>query len=495
MSAVALREGERATALVVDGNATSRRFVELALERSGSFLVESANDAQAALEILGTQVIDLIVSDTDLADENGLAFYRRLAQASRLRSIPFLFLSADRSVETKAAALRAGVEDYLMKPCDVVELVARAEAAVLRQRRFREALRARTYTLAGDFSAMAFPDLVTMVEMGRRSGVLSVVTTSRVGRVYFECGRVVHATYGNLEGEVAFQRIFGEPEGQFEFTHGACPVGRDAFTIHESVTGLLMEAARVVDTERSFESGERPSSPRHLTTMPPAGAPLEPPLAGDTMLAAQLELALRDPFVLGELRVWKVGDLQRWTQREVGRDRLHVLLVADLGAGVSSMLALGGAPTERWVIDSLAPEKKAFGLTFMLRHERMIDVVLVDARAPIDLLPSLRRTPSIVLVCPPEGDLLALGTAARVGLDELLSTLSPSAVVGLGNAGLDSRLGAMGSLQGRIFRSATGMLGEGTDDLRDLLIKGVRLWSSTASAMVATVRPPAREAT
>jgi CheY-like chemotaxis protein len=481
------RPGRTATALVVDGDATSRRFVELALERSGAFVVESAYDVAGALEVLKAQHVEVIVSDTDLADANGLAFFRRLAQETRLRSIPFVFLSADRTRDTKLAALRAGVDDYLVKPCDVDELVARAESLVLRQRRMRDALRTRSYALAGEFSAMAFPEIVGIVEMGRRSGVLSVVTESAVGRVHFDGGAVVHAVYGNVSGEAAFQRIFVENEGHFEFTPGPCAVADEARTIGSSVTHLVMEAARLFDesvSERnSIPDVERIVVTRRPTTCPPSAPAVElvPPLEVDPLIAAQYELALRDPFALGELRAWTHGDLAKWTAREVGRDRLHVLLLADMAAGVSATLGLAGSPTERWILDSLSAEKKAFGLTFFLRHERMIDLVLLDAKEPGALLPSLARVPAAIIVCPPDGDLLSLGTAARASLEEVLDVLEPPAVVGVGNASLERGLGRLRAFQRgpSLLRCIHGSIGEEGADLRSLLVAGVRLWASS----------------
>jgi len=498
------RPGRTATALVVDGDATSRRFVELALERSGAFLVESAYDVAGALEVLKAQHVEVIVSDTDLADANGLAFFRRLAQETRLRSIPFVFLSADRTRDTKLAALRAGVDDYLVKPCDVDELVARAESLVLRQRRTRDALRTRAYALAGEFSAMAFPEIVSIVEMGRRSGVLSVVTENAIGRVHFDQGAVVHAVYGNVAGEAAFQKIFIEAEGHFEFTPGACAVADDARTIGASVTHLVMEAARLFD-ESVSERNTRNTIPdvrrdvfceaqrdvlrldfsRHPTTRPPPPAvELVPALDADPLIAAQYELALRDPFALGELRTWTHADLAKWTAREVGRDRLHVLLVADMAAGVSATLGLAGAPTERWILDSLSAEQKAFGLTFFLRHERMIDLVLVDAKHPSVLLPSLARVPAAIVVCPPDGDVLSLGTAARASLEEVLEVLEPPAVVGVGNGSLEQGLERMRAFQRgpSLLRCINGSLGEEGADLRSLLVAGVRLWASSQPA-------------
>src|ERR1044071_80961 len=90
-----------ASALVVDSDPVSRRFVELALGKGGEFVVEAAESSAAAIEILRVQAVELIVADTDLSDANGLHFFRTLTQESRLRGIPFVFLSADRRPEAK----------------------------------------------------------------------------------------------------------------------------------------------------------------------------------------------------------------------------------------------------------------------------------------------------------------------------------------------------------------------------------------------------------
>lgn len=473
----------QATVLVVDADGTSRRFVELALGRTG-FNVESARDTAAALEILKAQVVDLIVCDTELADGSGLAFQQRLRQESRLRGVPFLFLSADASVDTKVAALRAGADDYLVKPCPIAELVARVEAQTSRARRQRDARRARTYSLAGDLSAMAFPEIVSILEMGRRSGVLSIVTSRSQGHVDFDDGSVVHAVYGSAIGERAFQLLFNEPEGHFEFTPQPCVLPREQRTIAGSVTALVMEAARVYDTERASGplSAYAPiERPRKRLTVPPPAVHLLPASRPDALIAAQFELALRDPYALGELHVFSHGDLARWTRREAFRDRFHVLLVADLSAGVSSILSFSGAPTERCIEDALGEGPKTLGLTLHLRHERMIDVVLVDAARPAALLPSLGRAPSAIVLAPPDGDLLSLGTAARVALEELLEVMEPPAVVAVGNASLEGSLSRMRAFHEgpSTLRCVTGALGEDTCDLRGLLVKSARLWAST----------------
>ncbi len=475
------------TVLVVDGDRVSRRFVELALGNDG-FAIESVNDASAALEVLGTQTIDLIVSETMLADMNGLKFYRRLSQETRLRNIPFVFLSSDTQPKTKVVALRAGVDDYLVKPCDPGEFAARASAIVNRQRRRRTEARSRSYTLAGDFSAIDFSDLVAIIEMGHRSGTLAVLNREALGQVFFDEGRVVHSVYGNLQGPEAFYRFVWHREGQFEFTPGACALAKEERTITQSATGLIMEGARRFDTAHNSEGGlesevkTAPSAPQRRASVKPEGY-RAPALAPDATIARHYELALRDSFALGDLKMFGETDLAQWTASEPGRDRFHVLLIGALEEAVSAVLPLAGAGTERWVLDSLAPGKKALGLALCLRDERLLDLVLLDARDPAALRASIRRVPSLVLVAPPQGDLMALGTQARVALHGLLDELGARVVVGIGQPTLQDSLARIGitSTDTRRVACVRGGLGDPSSDLRSLLITAMGLWvSSTA---------------
>jgi len=465
------------TALVVDADPVSRRFVELTLTTRTSFAVESAPDAASALELLRTQLVDVVIADTVLPDSNGIAFHRRLGQEQRLRDVPFVFLSADARTQTKVVALRAGADDYLVKPCDPHELVARVEAQVGRRARQRDRQGARTYVLAGDLSAMSFPDLVGIIEMSRRTGVVSIVSPSAVGEVYFDEGRVVHARCGNLAGPEAFYRFVAEPEGHFEFAPGLvadCPR-----TIRGGATALIMEGARRFDDARrdaapALESESR--APATRAEVPPSAGPLVAPPAATAALVSPIEHALRDGFTLGELRLWTAEELARWTRAEGSRDRVHVHLLADLAAGVSSMLPLAAAPTERWVLGGLSAEPKAFGLAFFLRQERMLDLVLLDVNDPTTFSRALQRTPAVTLVAPPGGDLMAIGTRGRVALESYLRRVSPPAVVGVGSAGLGRELGRL-PLGAAELRCARGILGEDTTDLRELLLVGIRAWA------------------
>jgi CheY-like chemotaxis protein len=464
-----------ATALVVDGDPVSRRFVELALGKGGEFVVEAAESAAAANEILRVQAVELIIADTDLSDANGLQFYRTLSQESRLRGIPFVFLSADRRPEAKMAALRAGVADYLIKPCHGGEFTARAISLVERERRARAIARRRHYLLAGDLSAMGLPDLVNTIEMGRRSGVLSLVLPSTFGQVFFSSGRIVHALYSNLVGAAAVHRMIDESSGSFEFAPGECEIPADQWTIHESATSLILEGARLIDHERA--AGRAVAQPVETMMLPVTVAELEPPLAPTAGLGHQLASEIEDPFALGEMYSWTPADLARWTRRAIGGERLHVHLIADLAAGVSAILPLCASPSERWVLSNLQDGRKAFGVTFFLRRERTVDVVLLDIAQPDAFEAQLKRAPSLVIVAPPSGDVMGLGLRARIALESLLRRFRPQVLLVVGNPSIQQE-SALRDLAGHADAQefAAGVLGESSDELRGLLARGIRAW-------------------
>jgi DNA-binding response OmpR family regulator len=460
-----------ATVLVIDRDPVSRRFVELALTRAGDFIVEFAESAIGAMEIVHRQLIDLIVADTDLPDMNGLRLYRSLAQESRLRAIPFVFLTADHRPEAKVAAFRAGVADYVVKPCHPVELAARLCSQVERERRQREQASKRNYVLAGDLGAIAFPDIVNLIELERRSGTLSLVLAKAMGQVVFDAGRIVHAVCGNLVGPLAFYHFVGETRGRFEFSPGACSLPPEARTIDESATALILEGARLLD-HRSAQPRQRNPT---LPSVDPVAAhhDLEPALVADGGTATQFGAEIADPFALGELCLWSPADLSRWTRRAVGTQRLHVHLIAEMSAGVSAILGVAGAASERWVLNGLEPTRKAFGVSFFLRKERTLDVVLLDASQPDVFEASMKRRSAFTIFAPPGGDAMSTGIRSRVATENLIRRFQPSVLLVVGDPAQHDA--AMFSCAKRV-RHVPGVFGEGATDLRALLVEGIQQW-------------------
>ena len=122
-----------ALVLVADDDAHIVELVAMYLQRSG-YRVEPAYDGSEALRKARELKPDLLVLDIMMPGEDGLQICRAL---SRPGSVPIIFLTARTSDVDKIAGLRLGADDYVTKPFNPHELVARVDA-VLRRARDRE---------------------------------------------------------------------------------------------------------------------------------------------------------------------------------------------------------------------------------------------------------------------------------------------------------------------------------------------------------------------
>lgn len=126
--------------LIVEDDESVARFLQQALEESG-YQVERCGDGRTALE-MAAGCFDLILLDVMLPTLDGLEVCRRLRQ-TRVAS-PVLLITARDSLEDKIAGLDAGGDDYIVKPFQLSELLARVRALLRRP----EQLQATRVTVA-----------------------------------------------------------------------------------------------------------------------------------------------------------------------------------------------------------------------------------------------------------------------------------------------------------------------------------------------------------
>ncbi|MBO1077850.1 response regulator [Roseomonas haemaphysalidis] len=115
--------------LVVDDDPDIRELIAGFLERHG-FSADSAADAVAMEQALERRAADLIVLDLMMPGEDGLSLLRRITAGPRT---PVIILSAVGDDTDRIVGLELGADDYLSKPCNPRELLARVRA-VLRRR-------------------------------------------------------------------------------------------------------------------------------------------------------------------------------------------------------------------------------------------------------------------------------------------------------------------------------------------------------------------------
>jgi DNA-binding response OmpR family regulator len=114
--------------LIVDDERHMRDFLEIGLAQAG-FRTRTAADGPAALSELSARVPHLVVLDFMLPKIDGIALLPLIRRATE---VPILMLSAKHDVATRVAGLEAGADDYLAKPFEFVELVARVQTLLRR---------------------------------------------------------------------------------------------------------------------------------------------------------------------------------------------------------------------------------------------------------------------------------------------------------------------------------------------------------------------------
>ena len=117
-----------ATILVVDDEISIQELVRLYLEKEG-FRVESAGSGKEALERIDAVKPSVVVLDIMLPDMNGFDVCRELRQRA---DVPVLMLTARKDDIDKILGLEMGADDYLTKPFNPRELVARIRAVLRR---------------------------------------------------------------------------------------------------------------------------------------------------------------------------------------------------------------------------------------------------------------------------------------------------------------------------------------------------------------------------
>ncbi len=242
------------TLLLVDSDARSMRMLEVSLRKAG-YEVLMARDGAEAMAAIARHSPDLILSDTRLpppegdpsAPRDGYDFCERLKGDDGHTRVPFIFLTGSADLEDKIRGLKLGVEDYLTKPIYLKELLTRVQLVLARKRRdsLQSSPKAR---FVGELAGMGLVDLLTTVDLGRKTGVIEIDGPEGSGSLTFRDGAVIDAASGKAVGERAAYRMLRWSEGRFEVRFGAAAVPEDlARKVSQSTQGLMLEGLRRAD--------------------------------------------------------------------------------------------------------------------------------------------------------------------------------------------------------------------------------------------------------
>jgi two-component system KDP operon response regulator KdpE len=202
--------------LIVDDEAPIRRLIRTALERGGYKVVEAAT-AQEGLNALAIDKPDVILLDLGLPDRDGLEIIPQIKKAG----VALLVVSAREATEQKVVALDLGADDYVTKPFDTEEMLARirvvlrhrlsaqAEAPVVRVGEIEIDLDARQVRRGGEEVHLTPREYGFVAELAKHPG--RVLTHAQLLRAVWGAGHEQDVEYLRVAARAVRQKLEADP--------------------------------------------------------------------------------------------------------------------------------------------------------------------------------------------------------------------------------------------------------------------------------------------
>ena len=108
--------------LIVDDYKTMLRIIRNLLKQLGFNNVDEATDGSMALQKLRDKEYGMVISDWNMEPMTGIQLLREVRADSKLKSLPFVMITAESKTENVIAAKEAGVNNYIVKPFNAATL-------------------------------------------------------------------------------------------------------------------------------------------------------------------------------------------------------------------------------------------------------------------------------------------------------------------------------------------------------------------------------------
>ena len=200
--------------LIVDDEPFNLDLLEQELGDQG-YTIERAVDGEEALKKVESFLPDVILLDYMMPRMNGIEVVKKLRQDERHKSLPVILVTAKGSQEDKIRGLDAGADDYVVKPFDSFELLARVRS-MLRIKQLHDALDEWNRTLEGKvIKQVAEIERISRLKRYLSPQVAETLLQSEEGALFKTHRREITVVFLDLRGFTAFSDA-AEPEEVME---------------------------------------------------------------------------------------------------------------------------------------------------------------------------------------------------------------------------------------------------------------------------------------
>ena len=225
--------------LAVDDNPDLLRVVEAAFKVAGHRVLSTTVPEQVT-DLLAENPVDAVVLDVMMPMISGLDLLKEIRSRAQWKSLPVLLLSGLGGTEDRVRGIREGADDYLVKPFEPPELVARVERLIAR--------RNDGPGLEGNLESFAPGDLLQNLAHGKKTGCLRVTGESEVAAIHVLQGRIIQATCSGLSGDDAVLNLIAMESGHFIFEATSEEAEkRNDRGVRLELNSVLLEAAWLED--------------------------------------------------------------------------------------------------------------------------------------------------------------------------------------------------------------------------------------------------------
>ena len=173
-----------------------------------------------------------------------------ISKQGDLRDIPVLFLTSLDRYNLKIKGLEMGAEDYIVKPYNKAEVLARVKSALRRSERYKR----DESSMEGNLADMSLAEILQALDIGRKTACIHL--KERGGTMCVNAGNIVLARWRDFTARDAVVRLFFVEKGAFSVTFGTS--GEEVAHAPLPIQKTVFETVAYVDELRAMMSGKYP---------------------------------------------------------------------------------------------------------------------------------------------------------------------------------------------------------------------------------------------